>query len=147
MRILRKIVLNCPSTRLQSKLYLYHLDASSIAQRDPIDSPTALKSESSIVRQSHRQHICDVREIFKFHLFSFKFTDQTIEIHTLQNDSNNISIYFIFFSQLFAEVSAYRAVGLLICTQLNWGYLRALVDIGQRFQVTACPTKYHLPVT
>ena len=124
---------------MQSELYLYHLDASSIAQRDP-------KSESSIVRQSHRKHICDELEIFKFHLFSFKFTDQTIEIHTLESDSNNISIYLIFFfSELFAEVSGSRAVGLLIRTQLNWGYLRAMIDIGQRFQVPACRTKYHLP--
>ena len=32
-------------------------------------------SISSIARQSHKQHICDMRGIYKFQLFSLKFTD------------------------------------------------------------------------
>ena len=47
--------------------------------RDPIASPTALKSDSSIVRQSYRQHEYDMRGISTFLLFSFKLTEETLK--------------------------------------------------------------------
>ena len=72
--------------------------------------------DSSIVRLSHRQHtlytciVCDVRGIFYFQIYGLN-----IEIHTLQSDSNNVSIYLIFFfPQFYAKVSDYQAVGLSI---------------------------------
>ena len=56
-----------------------------------------------------------MREIFKFHLFFFQLDGPNIEIHTLPIDSNNVSIYLIFFFfQFYAKVSDsdYRAVEL-----------------------------------
>ena len=45
--------------------------------------------------------------------FYFQINGENIEIHTVQRDSNNVSIYSIFiFSQSYAKVSDYRAVGL-----------------------------------
>ena len=74
-------------------------------------------SDSSIVRQSHRQHKCDVRGILKKSLIFCKINGLNIEIHTLQSDSNNFSIYLIFFfSQFYSKVSDYRAVGRSIRT-------------------------------
>ena len=71
----------------------------------------------SIVRQldsptvSWGIYICDVREIFKYHLFYFKFTDQTLN-YTLCKAYNVCLHLIFFFSQFYAKVSDYRAVGL-----------------------------------
>ena len=43
----------------------------------------------------------------------FQINAGNIEIHTVQSNSKNVSIYLIFiFSQLYAKVSDHRAVGL-----------------------------------
>ena len=51
---------------------------------------------------------------FKISFIFFQIHRLNIEIHTLRSDSNNVSIYLIFFFSLFhAKVLDYRAVGLL----------------------------------
>ena len=58
-------------------------------QWDPIASPTTLYSDTSIVRQSHKQHKYNMRGISTFLLFSFKLTEETLKcilykvIHTM----------------------------------------------------------------
>ena len=62
-----------------------------------------------------------MRELFKFHLFSFKFMDQSLK-YTLffQSDSNNLSIYLIFFfSQFYAKESDYQFSGSAPVLYLN----------------------------
>ena len=54
-----------------------------------------------------------MRGISKFLFFSFKLTEETFEIHTVQSDKNNVSMYLNFIiSQFYADVSDNRAVGL-----------------------------------
>ena len=78
---------------------------------DPIASPTALKSDSSMVRQSYRQHEYDMRGISTVLLFSFKLSEET---KYCTKWLNKLRIYFIFiFPQFYEKVSDYRAVGLL----------------------------------
>ena len=50
---------------------------------------------------------------FLFFIF-FQINGENIEIHTVQSDSNNICKFFIFifFPQIYAKVSDYRAAGL-----------------------------------
>ena len=59
-------------------------------------SRTARQSDSLIVRQSHRQHMCDVRAIFKFYLFSFKFTDKTLKYTLCKVNQTTLAQIYIF---------------------------------------------------
>ena len=53
--------------------------------------------------------------VSKFLFIFFQINQGNIDIHSVQSDSKNISIYFIFiFSQFYAKVSDYGAVGLSI---------------------------------
>ena len=74
-------------------------------------SPTARQSDSLM---GNIIFICNVREMFKISFIFSQIHGPNIEIHTLRSDSNNVSIYLIFFFyQFHAKVSYYRAVGLL----------------------------------
>ena len=62
-------------------------------------------------------------------LIFYQIHGLNIEIHILQSDSNNISIYLIFsFSQLFAKVLDYRAVGPYILMKISFDDL--LIEKG-----------------
>ena len=68
----------------------------------------------------HRQHICDVRGIFKILFIFFQIHGLNIDTQTLQSDSNNVNIYLVVsFYQFSAKVSDNRAVGLLKRTRLD----------------------------
>ena len=68
------------------KFFFLMQDCSTLSKkRDLIDSPTALQSDSSIVRQSYRQHVYDMHGIFKFCLFSFKLIEETLKYTHVQS--------------------------------------------------------------
>ena len=80
-----------------------------------------------------------MRGVSKFLFIFFQINRGNIDIHTVQSDSKNISIYFIFiFSQFYARVSDYGAVGLSIHI-LGWnsktcvGLLRPSSRVGSFF--------------